>query len=947
MSSNSDITIGSNTSLKPHSQSFKLKNIFLDYHKSKPKNSKGIHKNNRLYEHQQKKGDFKYLEKYVHKHFINFYKNTKNDYNIRMIDDILNNESTHLVAEFKDYLIMGDITEFLQKSYSIKECKKYLPKIYEYYNSCSVIFPNYVNLHESKYIYKNIRKKQKVIDNQQEQEEKQEKIKKGNIKVENNEVFFTTKTFNSILDQTNTSNLKLFFGVNDKIDANETPNDIVAKLEKAENEANRRKMNLVKNRNTKNINNIIENNNHTTSNIKVNNNSNTNIFNNSKIYNKNKSINQRNKSGNNNNIHCLTGAKKKNNVKVNNNHNHANTNINSNSNLSINEKPNKIQINNYLSKKPQNSQNQIVFKRENAQKNYMKSNSNINDTENEINGKNNYTTFYGNNNVNIRKQEIKNFLLDNNRSKPHQIYFRNINHSDKNIKKQLINSLFPSESVLKKIFNNYDSNNNSVLKHISFNLINKKSVGKNNTENNQMLSPSSGFTSSPSSITIQTNPFRNKNNYNININIKESNSTRNIINKKLNENNKSKDKQNMRNVQDKYKIKINHNSHNAIDFNSNTITTSTTSKNSTNKEKIKYIHTNKNFVYNKAQMINNYSNYNKFSNFRTIGNNNISPNKGNDINSQNRNINNINNINNTNNYMIKNLNIHKINSTSNIQKPMNMNININMNNMNNNNNKNKIYFNDGSCTNIIQNKVYSKTPLSIELETIKVTKKKRTIYPKTKTYSNINAKHTQNIYNNFNSNIINSVTNHVNTITEKNYYLDSINHTSLNSNNNINEEITNNSLSPNYNSNINTNNIYNAKKNFFLDELYRKKNIILPINKEINNINININGYNPPPGSLTSRTSNNCSKKKHCKRNSGVQEINIYNSENKIVNNGYNNNNNNNSNRNKISKKNNSNNLMSRNEGNPVKIKKMYDSIKANKNEGNNINKGYLSARKK
>jgi hypothetical protein len=55
MSSNSDITIGSNTSLKPHSQSFKLKNIFLDYHKSKPKNSKGIHKNNRLYEHQQKK----------------------------------------------------------------------------------------------------------------------------------------------------------------------------------------------------------------------------------------------------------------------------------------------------------------------------------------------------------------------------------------------------------------------------------------------------------------------------------------------------------------------------------------------------------------------------------------------------------------------------------------------------------------------------------------------------------------------------------------------------------------------------------------------------------------------------------------------------------------------------------------------------------------------------
>ncbi len=70
--------------------------------------------------------------------------------------------------------------------------------------------------------------------------------------------------------------------------------------------------------------------------------------------------------------------------------------------------------------------------------------------------------------------------------------------------------------------------------------------------------------------------------------------------------------------------------------------------------------------------------------------------------------------------MIKDLNIHKINSTSNIKKPINMNININMNN----NSKNRIYFNEGSCGNIINNKIYSKGPLSIELETIKVTTKK-------------------------------------------------------------------------------------------------------------------------------------------------------------------------------------------------------------------------------
>ena len=217
---------------------------------------------------------------------------------MRMIEDILNNESTHLVAEFKDYLIMGDITEFLQKSYNIEECKKYLPKIYDYYNSCSVIFPNYVKLHESKYIYKNIRKKQKVIDNQQEQEEKQEKIKKGEIKYNDDENFLTTKTYYSILDQTNTSNIKLFFGINDKIDINETPNNIVEKLQKAEKDVIKKKIQLIKNNSKSKLNINLKESNNTLNNI---NNSIINKRNNSKLFNKNKYIKERNK--NNNNIH--------------------------------------------------------------------------------------------------------------------------------------------------------------------------------------------------------------------------------------------------------------------------------------------------------------------------------------------------------------------------------------------------------------------------------------------------------------------------------------------------------------------------------------------------------------------------------------------------------------------------------------------------------------------
>ena len=882
MNSNSEKTIGSNSSLKPNSQSFNFENIISKQNKPKNKNKKGIHTNNRIYEYQRKKGDFKYLEKYIYKHFISLYKNSKNDYNSRMIEDILNNENTHLVAEFKDYLIMGDITEFLQKSYNIKECKKYLPKIYEYYNSCSVIFPNYVNLHESKYIYKNIRKKQKVIDNQQEQEEKQEKIKKGNIKLENNEDFFTTKIFNSILDQTNTSNVKLLFGLNDKIDANETPNNIMVKLENAEKEVMRRKITLIKNnKNSRKINDLMENNN-TINNININNKNNFN--NNSKIYNKNKSLKEKNKN-NNCNIN-LTGSKKKSNPKI--NHKYTTTDANSiaNSNININsEKENRVQINNYLSK--------------NQNHNFINSKTNTNNnTQKENTVKNKYSSFHSNSISNTKKQEIKKFLIYNNsRNRTHQIYFKNINHSSKNIKRQLINSLFHSKPIFNKIFNNYDNNNsNSVLKHNSFNLMNQKSIVKLNSKTNQILNTPE-FYISPSSITIQTNPFKNKNNYNININIKESNSTRNI---------KSKEKLNLKNGQDTLKKNKNIN-HNIIDYNSKTISTSSTSKTNINKERINYIHKNNNFVYNKAQMNNNYSNhnYNINSNFRTIGNNgNIDSKNGN---------------NNSSNYMIKNLNIHKINSTSNIQNPMNMNININMNN----NNKNKIYIHDGICTNIIQNKVCNKSPKNVEFETIKVSQKKRTLYPRGKLCTDISnnnyvENYKQNIYSNFDNNITDNTNN---ILSVKNYYIDSLNHTSLNSNN-LNEDIINSGINQNYNNKY----INNAKKAFLLDELYRKKNIILPFNKEINNINININGYNPTGGSLTSRTSNNPSKKKF-KRNPVIQEISLYNSENK---------------RNKINIKNNSN-LISRNEGNPVKIKKIYDNNKKNTVR----NGGYLSAKKK
>ena len=71
----------------------------------------------------------KTIEKIAYCNFMNQYYNDQDFYNIKVIDEIIHNENSHIVAEFKDYLIRGDISEFLQKCYKKKESLNLLPKI--------------------------------------------------------------------------------------------------------------------------------------------------------------------------------------------------------------------------------------------------------------------------------------------------------------------------------------------------------------------------------------------------------------------------------------------------------------------------------------------------------------------------------------------------------------------------------------------------------------------------------------------------------------------------------------------------------------------------------------------------------------------------------------------------------------------------------------------------
>ena len=107
-------------------------------------------------------------------HHYNTYISTYIPYNILTLNALLSNGKCRTVALFKDFLIKDDQTEFLKRSYNHFESQIRIKKLVEFYISTSVIFPNYTPLFESKYIYKNVIQKQKVIDEQQKYEEQQE-----------------------------------------------------------------------------------------------------------------------------------------------------------------------------------------------------------------------------------------------------------------------------------------------------------------------------------------------------------------------------------------------------------------------------------------------------------------------------------------------------------------------------------------------------------------------------------------------------------------------------------------------------------------------------------------------------------------------------------------------------------------------------------------------------
>lgn len=162
---------------------------------------------------------YHFREKYVLDFGCDAYRKT-------VIKHIIYNEQSHSVALFKDFLILDDSSEFLKRYYTLKESDKRLPKFYEYYETYSKIFPNYTTIQEGKYLYRNIQKKQKMIDLQEQMEVYNNLKNKDDSKEgENSNEVFSTDVYDSIINDRNNEDLEEIFNSNEKDD------DFIDKLE--------------------------------------------------------------------------------------------------------------------------------------------------------------------------------------------------------------------------------------------------------------------------------------------------------------------------------------------------------------------------------------------------------------------------------------------------------------------------------------------------------------------------------------------------------------------------------------------------------------------------------------------------------------------------------------------------------------------------------------------
>ena len=360
------------------------------------------------------------LEDRARNKLIKRYNKPLSYHDVKIINDILYNEKTHYVEAFKEYLIYEDYNEFLKRFYTSYEISKKLPKILIFYEKYSKIYANYTVIPESKYMYKNIRKKQKMIDQMQNNDINSEYEDDEESNEDMSNTIFSSKVINSIYRRTLSSSLNK--SSNSK-NTEQSINGFLEKINNIEKDVKNKENSKNKQHNKKMRNNFLTNNNNKTppKTIKTNNNNNHN----------NKVIDiQIN--------YTKTITQKK-------NSNFQNKNNNLNHNANKNNYNNLIFINSYTYK----TKNDINTFKNNSLGNYIKS---YNNTFNKKNLSNNIN----NNTFNGQAYLITNSYFPKQKKSTSTLKKNIINKSNNNISEQ------KSNMSLTNINNNFTNINNNM-----------------------------------------------------------------------------------------------------------------------------------------------------------------------------------------------------------------------------------------------------------------------------------------------------------------------------------------------------------------------------------------------------------------------------------------------------------------------------------------------------
>ena len=150
--------------------------------------------------------------KLIHEKLFNKYSLNYN-HNVYIINNILSNNKSLVVAKFKELLLYEDLSEFLKRFYRLNEIAPRLKKLYNFFHKYILIQPNYWLLNESKYMISNLYRKQIIIGKQTKKQKifnKKQKERELNGPLDKN--FFSDTIYDEILNQSE-SFMNSLFGI--------------------------------------------------------------------------------------------------------------------------------------------------------------------------------------------------------------------------------------------------------------------------------------------------------------------------------------------------------------------------------------------------------------------------------------------------------------------------------------------------------------------------------------------------------------------------------------------------------------------------------------------------------------------------------------------------------------------------------------------------------------